>query len=485
MTLYSQVIVPWVDPGYLNPRSLNLWANKPVMIATGLPSAGLSRLLDELHDRDPDDVIYLTDHDNNLRSSTLQAVTTNTVSFRHWSQAWYVAILASVATCTLTSDPSIGHATTDHHDRLYEALIATGIYENGHDPRRGLFKHPVDILRQIGSQIESLNDHAKSEWLHQAHWESLLEILTDTASPLARPIVIHFNIEHHRIRYPSLSAEVQIGLAYAFERFASARLSGVTLRSEISGRAYHYAQRHGEAQAIDSPLVCELRWTKPALEQYIEALISEATNGTCTTFGDLLDTDRITVTERETEEDVLQYALRHVSLSPLEAERLVRQLANEREVHASQLPSEEFKKTVSDVANIHADRRLRSAAYEYLTMQRALNSPLMTGVPDETDKQIDEIRSVIESIGTETFTRADFDNATAALSVFSPKHLLDSLWLNRLVLAVGNNPLEWTAPRRLSSRLDPRKEHLAFNPILLDETRVRLTTKGRIVLDYQ
>lgn len=470
-------MIDWIEPHGGEPQAtLRSCMASPSLASTGARGAGKSRLLLEVERLDPPETVHLSPSQL-PRSHDWRSLATSKVSLKHWHSVWRVAILTSAMTHVLAEVEPI-HADVQVADKW----LADQEWLKFTDRRPA--KHPFSVLKQAALHLESRDETEKKRWVEQDSW-SALEAILDKVMRHAPPLVIVFDeFDKYPIEDPSLSAEVQAGLAMFMADYLRRPHSGLTIRAAIDARALRFAERHNNHVLMASEAIHELIWTKDALREMIDRTLIDGYGARPSGIQWLVEGDRIPIPERRTTEDPTEYLLRHSALSAGDLDYQLTMLGRQRVISGGPFSSEAFRAAVADNSVHLARTRLRHAAEELAAF--AVNSVEVRDFAN-VDRQVysDAILTRLEAMREEVFGRIRFHrHFRATWDPATRTYVLNILWANGLVtLSPKLGPCR-LLPKAIFNEVKPNDLRLAFNPILHDLVPMHLASE-EIRFDYR
>lgn len=448
----------------------------PSLATTGARGAGKSRLLLEVERLDPPDTVHLGPSQL-PRSHDWRSLATNKVSLKHWHSIWRMAILIS----------SLTHVLAEVEQTHPDAQIAGQWLTEQEWLRftdRHTAKHPFSVLKQAALHLESNDETQKKRWVEQDSW-SVLEAILGNAMHHARPLVIVFDdFDRYPIEDPSLSAEVQAGLAMFLADYLERPVPGLTIRAAIDARALRFAERHNNHSLMRSEAIYELIWTKASLRQLLDRTLIEGYGAYPSGIAWLVGDDRIPIPERRTTEDPIEYLLRHSALSAGDLDYQLAMLGRHRVILGKAFSSDAFRAAVADNSVHLARTRLRQAAEELAAF--AVNSVEVRDFTNVDRQQYsDAILTRLEAMREEVFGRIRFhrhflDNWDPATRTY----VLNILWANGLITLSPKLGRFRLLPNAIYNEVKPNDRRLAFNPILHDLVPLHLASE-EVRFDYR
>jgi len=349
-----------------------------------------------------------------------------------------------------------------------------------------LTKHPFSIIKMAALHVET-TEAVKMRWIENDSWD-VLEHGLRLAAPTVPPICIEFdNFDRFPVENPSVAAEAQVGLAAYLDDYSKAPIPGATIRAVVDAHAYRFAHIHGDATVVDSAAKCEIVWTKQSIRAFVLARISEAVGEEVQDLRHLVAGDLIHIPERGTDEDPLEYLMRHGSLAPGDLEHQMSLLIADWSATRSPLKPEDFRGAVADNSIHLAETRIRHAAEEVAALAASHDANRDFSTPFNRAPIERAIKGGIVAVHSETFGKRKFNkNFLGEWSLPEERsHLLHILWANRIVLVAPILGRNWLTPKSLSCHIRTTDTRFAFNPIIHDLLHLRELARQEVTVDYR
>src|SRR5262245_6631424 len=371
-----------------------------------------------------------------------------------WMQLWYCAIMRSLVTHLLHSKQLSPYLSDAHRDEL-EGYIPEIV------PQR---RREISIYSQETEIINAFHTaHAFSKYFDDPAWAELASTINDII-PSMPPIYFFIDsVDEEYASAPMYWLQCQTGLFFRAMRFLRDQHFGGRLHVIVCVRDHVLASvLRGEHQNRyrGEPHIATLGWEYPSAEFFLKRKVSRLEKGLLlrepegetAEIHHWLGHPFIENRGRQIREPILQYLLRHTRLLPRDivilGNKLSELVVQARHGGLNQVPQEAIRQCVREVARSFGNEQLAICANHIASSgmpadaARRNYQEIYTGDTEFSRGLVDDLRTLIQTIGKDRFDRQDLEVAMQlARELFGERSdALSVLWQNRLLGYLEQSP---------------------------------------------
>jgi hypothetical protein len=364
-----------------------------------------------------------------------------------WMQLWYCAIMRSLVTHMLHAKHLSSHLSAEHREEL-ERYIPDILP----DRRRA-----ISIYSQVTEIINAFHTaHAFSRYFDHPAWAELAATLNDVMAVMPPVYFFIDSVDEEYASAPMYWLQCQKGLFFRAMRFLRDQHFGGRLHVIVCVRDHVLASvLRGEHQNRyrGEPHIATLGWEYVSAEFFLRRKISRLGEefllrkpGTgAAEVEHWLGHRFIENRGRQVREPILQYLLRHTRLLPRDivilGNKLSELVSQARHGGQSEVPQEAIRQCVREVARSFGNEQLAICANHIASSgmpadaARRSYQEIYTGDTEFSRGLVDDLRTLIQTIGKDRFDRQDLEVAMelARERFGQGSDALSVLWQNRLL----------------------------------------------------
>lgn len=463
---------PWVEPNDAADSVIDLALAQPIFVISGAIGAGKTRLLQEVRSRVLKEIRFsIPPAPMPPTTPVWRRLSTPVVDITHWSSVWRVVMVTSIFTHLYEWRATL---PPEYAKRLEWAA-------NVHLPK-ALFglattKHPNTVVTILADSPAGRPSAAR---FTEARWTQIEETVRACPTNLFPPLLLEIDhLDEYFDNDPSIMAETQAGLALHMAQLARAPIAPPDkLRIHVSVRpsTNHYLWRMTGHYLTGDSCFIDLKWTKSAIRRLLEQEIRSHAGGT---LADIVENPTVHVHERETDEDVTEYLLRHTTLTPRAVESIARVIVA-RLTATHRVQEDELKAAVADYAERLADLTMQQLVSDLraLGARSATGSRLSSGGEPSGISLKERLIIEFERLSNERLDWTQLQDLVSNWDTATAPHLTDCLWLHRILAQFDDPNSRFAISRTVDSRLSTHTKDLMLHPILLDRCAIAPNKRG-------
>jgi hypothetical protein len=364
-----------------------------------------------------------------------------------WMQLWYCAIMRSLVTHMLHSKQLSAYLSQEHRLEL-DGYIPDIVPER---------RREISIYSQVTEIINSFHTaQAYSRYFDHPAWAELAATLNDIIATLPPIYFFIDSVDEEYASAPMYWLQCQKGLFFRAMRFLRDQHFGGRLHVIVCVRDHVLASvLRGEHQNRyrGEPHIATLCWEYPSAEFFLMKKISRLGAGFFLRHPEggnaealhWLGHSFIENRGRQIREPILQYLLRHTRLLPRDivilGNKLCELVGQAKRNGQTEVPQDAIRQCVREVARSFGNEQLAICANHIASSgmpadaARKSYDEIYTGDTEFSRGLVDDLRTLVQSIGKDRFDRKDLEIAMQlARELFGEdSDALSVLWQNRLL----------------------------------------------------
>ena len=414
-----------------------------------------------------------------------------------WMVLWRRAIMLSLISHLLCNRHLRDHLTQDHRNSLLQQFG---------DIVRNYAAH-VSVYSQVSEIVNAHHSRPSVEkYMTKPLWAELETVVAEILATCP-PVCLYLDaVDEEFAHAPMYWLRCQKGLFYQTMRLLRDSQLGNRLHVFICIRdtvlSHIYLGEH-QTRYRKEPHIRVLSWNRKAIDYLLSEKLRQLDEGyflgnvaSGKTVASWLRATKIWNEEREVEEPVIQYLLRHTRLLPRDTIILGNTLC-EAIVRYKEEPNGSLenmiRRCVAKVAKIFGDEQLAICANEWVSSVMPAHAAkqgyaeVYTGSKEYEKGVVEDYKSLINYVGTDRFSQQKLQEAQKwAEKVFKGESdPFEILWLNGLLGYVDgvkeNERHIFHAETGNDDFHLPSRQTYLFHPIVIDAVRIRATSSRPVV----